>query len=150
MQIDPEDLRRGYEELSDEGLLSIDRKDLTEFAQTYYDAEVARRGLRSESAEPEPDANAQAKPEEDLVVAATFLELHEAELGRSLLQSADIPAYLENEISLSGAGGLRLMVPASFLEQAEEILGAQISDEDLLAQAEAAEPIEPAHDEEVD
>ena len=38
------------------------------------------------------------------------------------------------------------MVPASFLEQAEEILGAQISDEDLLAQAEAAEPVEPDED----
>jgi hypothetical protein len=153
LEIDPEELRRGYEELSDAGLLSIDRKDLTELARPYYDAEVAQRGLRPESAEPEAEveATAHAKPEEDLVVAATFLSPHEADLGRTLLQSADIPAYLENEPNLSGAGGLLLMVPASFLEQAEEILGAQISEEDLIAQAEAAEPVEEsAHEEELD
>lgn len=142
MEIDPEDLRRGYEELSDAGLLSIDRKDLTEFAQQYYDAEIARRGLRVESAEPEEKAPPQANPTETLVVAATFLALHEADLGRTLLQSADIPAYLENDTSLSGTSAVRLMVPASFLGQAEEILGYEISDEDLLAQAEAAEPQE--------
>jgi hypothetical protein len=61
-----------------------------------------------------------------------------------LLRDADIPAYLENELTSAwtGAGGLRLMVPDSLLEQPQEILDARISDEDLLAQAEA-EPIEP-------
>jgi len=34
------------------------------------------------------------------------------------------------------------MVPGSLLEQAKEILEVRISDEDLLAQAEAADPIE--------
>jgi hypothetical protein len=142
LQIDPEELRRGYEEMSDAGLLSIDRKDLTEFAQPYYDAEIDRRGLRVESAEPEEKAPPQANPGETLVVAATFLSIYEADLSRTLLQSADIPAYLENDTSLSGTSAVRLMVPASFLEQAEEILGAEISDEELLAQAEAAEPID--------
>jgi len=42
------------------------------------------------------------------------------------------------------------MVPASFLEQAKEILEARISGEDLIAQAEAAEPIEPVEGEERD
>lgn len=41
------------------------------------------------------------------------------------------------------------MVTASFLEQAEEILEARISD-DLLAQAEAADPIEPVQGEDRD
>jgi hypothetical protein len=71
-----------------------------------------------------------------------------------LLRSADIPAYLESELTSTwtGAGGLRLMVPPSFVEQAEEILGSQISDEELLAQAEAADPVdvEPAPDEDSD
>jgi hypothetical protein len=42
------------------------------------------------------------------------------------------------------------MVPTSFLEQAKEILETRISDEDLLAQAEAAGPIDPVHGEELD
>ncbi len=147
MEIDPEEFKRVYAELSDEGLLSIDRKDLTELARPYYDAEVAQRGLRSESTK-QPRTNPATKPE-DLVPVATFQSLHEADLGRALLRSVDIPAQLENELSSvwTGAGGLRLMVPISFLEQAEEILEARISDEDLLAQAEAADPIEPARDE---
>ena len=87
---------------------------------------------------------------------ATFLAFEEANLGRALLRSADIPAYLENELTSTWTGaseatdpykvverGLRLMVPASLLEQAKRILEARISDEDLLAQAEAAKPVEP-------
>ena len=45
MRIDPEDLRRHYESLSDEGLLDIDRSDLAPVAQGIYDQEIARRGL---------------------------------------------------------------------------------------------------------
>jgi Putative prokaryotic signal transducing protein len=148
LDIDPEELRRGYDELSDEGLLSIHRMDLTELARPIYDAEVARRGLHSETEHPHK-ANSVAKLEEDLVLVATFLSFHEAEMGRDLLRSADIPAYLESELSSAwtGAGGLRLKVPTSFLEQAEEILNAQISDEDLIAQAEAASSVEPIRDE---
>ena len=149
MEIAPETFRQQYEELTDEALLSIDRKDLIEVAQQYYDAEVARRGLHPDQATPvEVDAKA------ELVSVATFLSFEEANLGRALLRSADIPAYLENELSpmRTGAEGLRLLVPASFVEQAEEVLGSQISDEELLAQAEAADPVdvEPASDEDSD
>lgn len=45
MRIHPEDLRRHYESLSNEGLLEIDRVDLTPVAQGVYDQEIARRGL---------------------------------------------------------------------------------------------------------
>ncbi len=147
MEIDVEELKREYAEMSDEGLLSFDRKDLTEIALPYYDAEVARRGLH-----PEPMAQTMANPEpnskEDLVTVETYLSLYEADLGRTLLQSAEIPAFLDNELSsgMTGAGGLRLMVPASFAKQAEEILETQISDEDLLAQAEAAGPVDQDQD----
>lgn len=140
MIVDPEGLRRQFEELSDDGLLSIDRKDLIELAQQYYDAEIASRGLQV------ADSPAEETPQgEELVPVATFLSLEEANLGRALLRSADIPAELENELSSTwtGFGGLRLMVPASFLESAQEILEARISDEELLAQAEAAEAVEP-------
>jgi hypothetical protein len=140
LQIEPEEFRRRYAELSDEALLSINRKELTELAQSYYDAEVAQRGLDSDRASEDtaPD------PEMDLVPVATFRSVNEAQLGRDLLRAADIPAYLENELTATwtGAGGLRLMVPASFLEQSEEILEARISDEELIAQAEGADSID--------
>ena len=140
MTVDPEALREQFEGLSDDGLLSIDRTDLIELAQQYYDAEIARRGLQRDPAPGEEES-----PEgEEMVPVATFSSLQEADLGLALLRSADIPANLENELSSTwtGTGELQLMVPSSFLEQAEGILGVQISDEDLLAQAEAAESLE--------
>ncbi len=148
MQIEPDEFRRRYEELSDEALLEIDRKDLTDLALSYYDAEVARRGLDSGVAA----ESGQPNPEMDLVPVATFLSLTEANFGRDLLRAAEIPAYFENELTSTQTGddALRLMVPASLLEQAEEILEAEISDEELLAQAEAADPIDLHPEEERD
>ena len=133
--------------MSDEGLLSIDRDDLIEAAQQYYDAEVARRGLN-----PDPATQAPADPEQELVHVATFVSFEEANLAKALLRSADIPAYLENELSSTwtGLGGLQILVPAAFLEQAKEILDAPVSDEDLIAQAEAADAIDPAQEEQPD
>jgi hypothetical protein len=139
LEIDPEEIRQRFEQLSDEGLLSIDRIDLIELAQQYYDAEISRRGLKTTPAAPVEESA------DELVLLSTFDSLEEANLVRALLESADIPAKLDSELSSqwTGAGGLRLMVPASSLEQAEEILQAQISEDDLAAQAEAADPIEP-------
>lgn len=144
LQVDPEEIRQRFEQLSDEGLTSIDRRDLIELAQQYYDAEVSRRGLKTA-----PAAAVEESDEEELVLFSTFETLEEANLVRALLESAEIPVKLDNELSSqwTGAGGLRLMVPASSLQQAEEILQAQISEEDLTAQAEAADPIEPVPDE---
>jgi len=55
MRIDPEDLRRHYESLSDEGLLDINRDDLVDVARGIYDQEIARRGLDG-LAEPDEEA----------------------------------------------------------------------------------------------
>jgi Putative prokaryotic signal transducing protein len=148
LEIDLAELRQRYADLSDGGLLSIDRSDLTELARQYYDAEVCGRGLQND-----PAITAEETTEgEKLVPVATFVSFEEANLGRALLESADIPATFENELSptWTGVGGLRLMVPASFLDQAEEILEAQISDEELLAQAEAAESVEGDQAEDLD
>ena len=59
-------------------------------------------------------------------------------LARGLLQSAEIPSRVENPLAVMGGMELRLIVPAAFEEHALEVLGAEISDEDLAAQAEAA------------
>jgi hypothetical protein len=48
MRIDPRDLQRQYESMSDEELLSLNREDLMPAAQAVYDGEIARRGLNEE------------------------------------------------------------------------------------------------------
>jgi hypothetical protein len=147
LQIEPEEFRRRYAELSDEALLEIDRHDLTEIGLQFYDAEVANRGIESTAASGDPESS----PDAELVPVAGFRTVDEGEIARELLRAADIPAYLEDELppGLRGVGMRPLMVPASFFEQAKEILEAPpISDEELIAQAEAADPVDTDPDEE--
>ena len=144
MQIDPEDFKRHYALLSDDALLEIDRDGLVDAARPYYDAELAERKLAlpdseeiAPTADPGDDASGQSEDGPQLV--ATFLSLDEANFARGLLQSADIACSLENEhgAQWAGNGALRLMVPASAYDRACEILEFEISEEDLIAQAEA-------------
>ena len=137
MQIDPEEFRRHYASLSDEALLDIDREELVDVAQQCYDEELAQRGIVFESeADAAPEETA---THEEWVLAATYINADEANLAYAMLESAAIPAHLEskNISAWTGAGGLRLMVPAAMLEEAEDILASEISDEELAAQAEA-------------
>ena len=67
----------------------------------------------------------------------------EASVARSLLRIADIPCMLSTDLPLTGsilnvATDVRLYVPPEFVDQANEVLDHEISDEDLAAQAEAA------------
>jgi hypothetical protein len=73
MRIDPEDLRRHYESLSDEGLLDIDRDDLAAMAQGIYDREIARRGLdRGPETEEAPYGFEQDESAEDAAEPAPY------------------------------------------------------------------------------
>jgi Putative prokaryotic signal transducing protein len=142
VQIDPEDFKRHYALLSNDALLEIDRDELVDAARTYYDAELAERKLALPDSEGDPPDTApqtEDGTEGGLQLVATFLSLADANLARGLLQSADIPCSLENEYMerRSGNGALRLMVPASAYDRACEILETEISEEDLIAQAEA-------------
>ena len=87
------------------------------------------------------DAAAGKVPEnetgEEMVEAAVYESRSEARLAKSFLLSAEIPCELENELALNDAP-LRLLVPASLLDQALDVLSAEISEEELAAQAEAA------------
>jgi hypothetical protein len=138
MQIDPEEFRRHYDSLSDEALLDVNRDELVAVAQQCYDEELAHRGMVRES-EAEAAAPTESATHTDWVVAATFLSAEEANLAHAMLDSADIPARLEAKGtgSWTGFGELRLLVPAAFLAEAEEIIESQISEEELIAQAEA-------------
>jgi hypothetical protein len=143
VQIDPEDFKRHYAMLSDAALLEIDRDQLVDVARACYDAELAERNLAPQG--PQPGAPAMETTETpadgDLQLVGTFLSIEEANFARGLLQSADIPCSLENEFSasFSATGALRLLVPASAYDHACEILETEITEEDLIAQAEAEE-----------
>jgi hypothetical protein len=136
-----DDFRRHFDLLSDAALLETNREDLVESARGCYDEEVARRGLNSPPPTDETAAEPithQANPGEELVLIATYNIPEEASLARGLLESAEIPYHLENEFAALGGFQLRLLVPAAFEAEALEVLEAEISDEELAAQAEAA------------
>ena len=144
MPIDPADLRRHYASLTDEALLEIERDELVDAAQHIYDDELAERGIVLEA--PADSAPADAAPQEDWVLAASYLTAEEANLAHSMLEGADIPCRLaaNNTSAWTGTGEIRLLVPEKMLIEAETILGAPISDEELAAQAEAEGPPEDA------
>jgi len=138
VEISLDDFRRHFELLSDAALLETNREDLVESARGCYDEEVARRGLNSPPASDEIVAAEPAAESPELIVIATYNIPEEASLARGLLESAEIPYHLENEFAALGGFQLRLLVPAPFEADALEILEAEISDEELAAQAEAA------------
>ena len=113
-------------------------------ARAEEDAELADRNLAgADNQEGASTTEASAPSVGDLQLVATVVALEEANFARGLLRSADIPCSFENEQSAvwSGIGELRLMVPAMEYDRACEILDTEISEEDLIAQAEAeAEP----------
>jgi hypothetical protein len=143
VQINPEDFKRHYALLSDDALLEVNRDELVESARPYYDAELAERKLAPPEAEESvlsnPTDDSHGQTEDRLQLLATFLSLEEANFARGLLQSADISCSFENDqaAAWTGIGELRLMVPALDYDHACEILEFEISEEDLIAQAEA-------------
>ena len=141
MQIDPEDFKRHYAMLSDAALLEIDRDELVDVARACYDAELVERNLAPEELQASAPAveTAAGQADGELQLVGTFMSMDEANFARGLLQSADVLCSLESELSagFSPTGALRLLVPASVYDRACEILDAEISEEDLIAQAEA-------------
>jgi hypothetical protein len=143
MDVSLDDFRRHFGLLSDTALLATRREDLVESAQACLDEELSRRGLSTDGADAAETAgeNAEAEPDpsgDEPVSIATCTVAEEASLARGLLRIASIPCHLANEYTGLGGFQLELMVPAAFVEQALEVLGAEISDEELAAQAEAA------------
>ena len=145
MKFSADDFKRLYTEMPDEELRSLVREELSEMARPCYDAELKRRGLAAsmpsrtmqpaaasvrkvemaaaseEVSEEAMGQEVEREEEEDLAPAAMFASREEASAARALLQSAAIPAFLEDDTA--GGGGFRLLVAASYVEQAREALG---------------------------
>jgi hypothetical protein len=143
MNISADDFRKHFALLSDEALLETNPGDLVALARTCLDEEIASRGLNAAGGETETEAVegvVETEPDKDeeegLVSIASYTVADEARMARGLLQIAEIPAFLANESAALGA--LHLMVPASMVAAALEVLSEEMSEEELAAQAEAA------------
>ncbi|MEQ1947472.1 MAG: hypothetical protein ABL995_09790 [Bryobacteraceae bacterium] len=145
MRPDFQELQRYYASLSDEALLEIERGDLTEVAQSCYDAELAARGLDAETddveirhddpfAEEDGDSGDELGPDwlEDAACACSFEsspgndaapDLDEA---RSVLEAAGIPCHaVGSELDAKKETrryAYSLMVPAAMNMRALSVL----------------------------
>ena len=126
MTTSPENLAAQYAQMSETELMELARSydGLLEVAQVALRAEFARRGLEPPLVE---------EPEEwefrRLVTVRRYRDLAEAYVGRSLLESADIPAWIadENLVRMDWfysnlVGGMRLQVDERDEAAAREIL----------------------------
>jgi hypothetical protein len=123
------DYQNHFELLNDEELLALETDGLSEAARRLLDEELALRGLESGLEGTEPTVQAGQATGAGLQLVGTFLSIEEAHLARGLLESGNIPCFLENEHAHlgGGAGGLRLTVPAGFYDQACDILETGLS-----------------------
>ena len=132
VKLGADDFKLLYASMPDEELLSLARDELNPVARECYDAEMLRRSLTLAEFHPEVERAmtpaedpeevavipADEQEEEDLAAAALFPSREEAKAARGMVQAAGIPAFLEND----SPAGYRLLVPASYVEQAREIL----------------------------
>lgn len=126
MKITTDQLKASYRRMPDEELLELDREELTDTARACYDEEVARRGLDGASPqEGAPDSTG----EEPWVAAGSCRSEEEAWRQQTMLESANIPARIQTseERGLQIAG-FQVQVPASLVEDARRLLGAEEPD----------------------
>ena len=124
-----EEFRRQFQELRDEALLEIDRDELIESARQVYDEELASRGLAPAQPARPAEPTGTSEPVDELVQVGTFGLKQDSDLAQSILESAEVPCFRPDahmsDIApyLIGSCGLgRLLVPASYAEQARELL----------------------------
>ena len=133
MKIDLADLRLHYDSLSDDALLAIDPDELIDAARACLNEEVRKRGLARETTQA-GDA-AVEEEQSELAPVAFYQNWDEATMARSLLRAAGIPAQIAD---LRPAHDIEVRVPKDLLEDASAVLNSEISEDDLIAQAEAA------------
>jgi hypothetical protein len=121
------DFEKHFSGLSDVALLEVQRADLVPAAQAFYDREMERRGLAVEADDAQGSGLSSG---EQLVNVVEFESAADAQQAQDLLKKNGIPAYLA------------VAVPEAFARQAVSLLDPGVSEEELLALAESAEPPE--------
>lgn len=117
-----EDYSNHFVEFSDRELLDVDTETLPEAGRKWYSAELAKRGLEqrvfTNTVHPPAEAVEAAK---GLISVATLLQA-EADVASGFLKRASIPYQVEHNVSQGGLEALAILVPASYFDQASEIL----------------------------
>jgi hypothetical protein len=148
LQVDPDEFRRHYASLSDEGLRELDRSELTGAAQRYYDEEVGRRDL-SPQEEPE-QLEDRAEPDwlGEAACACSYTSFPgsssaaDAAKARGVLEDAGVPCYiviheLEQDPPPDDEPVLhheyQVMVPGALNLQATSVLDREIFNVDVEA-----------------
>jgi hypothetical protein len=128
----PEEFAQRYAGMSEVELMELAQAydSLTEPAQAALRAEFGRRGLEPPLVEDAVQAAART-----LITVRRYRDLSEAIVGRSLLQSAGIDSWVQDEnlVRLDWAysnlvGGIRLQVDEADAHAAEEVLSQPIPD----------------------
>jgi hypothetical protein len=144
LQIDPEEFRRHYASLSDEGLRDLDRSELTGVAQKCYDEEVALRDLSPQQVE----ASAPPAWIGESACACTFASFpgsfaaSDAANAREVLEAAGIPCHIsvdeiEHETPVDDSPvryEYRLMVPGALNLHATSVLDREIFNPEVEAE----------------
>jgi hypothetical protein len=120
-----------YRALETEELLELYRSGLTELAEEVAAAELRSRAVVVPS-RPEPvDPSMSDMYAGDLVPVARYFNPTEAHVLQACLQAADIPAIVAdaglvqaNSLLTVAVGGVRVLVPEGFVEQAREVIDA--------------------------
>ena len=136
MKITADDLSRSYRAMSDGELLAMDQDELTDMARKCLEQEMERRGLthRDPSAPPAP-----VEIDGDTWVSAgMFQYADQARAYLPALEEAEVPAELEEDAEIIWVGSnalpaVRLLVPASMLEDAMIVIENHARREELLA-----------------
>jgi hypothetical protein len=143
MQADPEYLRQHFASLSDEALQAIDRADLVETAQKFYDDELQRREQPSYAREEKPEKPDWIEDASEVFARADFpgtAPAPDITSARDALEAAGIPCYLElSEIPEEEAAPKpthlwRLMVPGHLNLHATSVLERDVFNADLEAE----------------
>ena len=136
MKITADDLSRSYRAMSDGELLAMDQGELTDIARKCLEQEMERRGLthRDPSAPPAP-VEIDGDP---WVSAGMFQYTDQARVYLPALEDAEIPNELEEDADVIWVGSnaypaVRLLVPASMLEDAQSVIENHARREELLA-----------------
>jgi hypothetical protein len=140
MDVTRESLSEKFGLYSDAELLEEYRSGvLTELATEVAKAELAKRGIDAAKPAPAAPPPPEPEPEEvpeplidgDLVMVARLFDATEAEMLRGLLEAEGVPAmvadaHTSRAISFlqTAIGGVRILVPESYLEKAREVLRA--------------------------
>lgn len=130
MNTDPLNLAKHFRDMSDDELsYRCSSGSLTEVAQSIAIEELTSRGLKLPS--PITTASETARYEGDFETVARFLNPTDAHITCAYLEAAGVPAFVAdanlvqlNSLLAIALGGVRVLVPASRVAEAKDVIQA--------------------------